>query len=103
MADPSYRKIVNDGRRERESMAGQAAAVVRDLLNATNSDGSPNQELRRKGAELFVKNPKLFDVEDTPDDTVLPGTGSADEHRIRSMHQSGGPDPNNELVSAFAH
>jgi hypothetical protein len=73
MADPSYRKIANDGRRERESMAGQAAAVVRDLLNATNTDGTPNQELRRKGAELFIKNPKLLDAEDAPDDTMLPG------------------------------
>jgi hypothetical protein len=45
---------------------------VRDLLNATNSDGSPNQELRRKGAELFVKNPKLLDAEDA-DDEMLPG------------------------------
>jgi len=73
MSDPSYRKIADDGRRERESMAGQAAAVVRDLLHATNSDGTPNQELRRKGAELFVKNPKLLDAEDAPDDTMLPG------------------------------
>jgi hypothetical protein len=73
MSDPSYRKIANDGRRERESMAGQAAAVVRDLLNATNTDGTPNQELRRRGAELFIKNPKLLDAEDAPDDTMLPG------------------------------
>jgi hypothetical protein len=54
MSRPEYRKIADDvkgGRRLRSGVEQE----IRDLLTATNPDGTPNLVLRLKGLEMWVE------------------------------------------------
>lgn len=73
---PEYKKLADDVRKKRTSVTVQAAAVVQELLGATNKDGTPDMSSRQRGAELVMKNPQLLEhVEDLQDedDSLLPG------------------------------
>lgn len=88
MQDPEYRKISDDIKRKRTSMSAQVAEVVRDLLEANNTDGTPNMALRQRGAELYAKAPEMLDMtEDEGDETLLPGV-------ILRFPNTSIPDPN---------
>lgn len=74
MADPEYRKLADDTKKKRTSMASQVAGVVQELLTATDADGDPAHHLRKMGAELYARAPQLLDaVEDEEDESILPG------------------------------
>ncbi len=55
-------KITDDAKRRQASVAGSLASLIRDLLEATNPDGTPNLPLRDKGAELAYKHPDYLEA-----------------------------------------
>jgi hypothetical protein len=44
------------------TVAGSVASRIRELLEATNPDGTPNLPLRNKGAELAYKHPDYLEA-----------------------------------------
>ncbi len=73
LADPEYRTIAEDAKRGRVAGAAAVASVIRELLQATNQDGTPNRLLRQKGAELAYKHPKYLEAaEDEAGEELLP-------------------------------
>ncbi len=73
LADPEYRKLAEDARRGRVAGAAAAASVIRELLQATNEDGTPNRFLRQKGAELAYKHPDYLEAaEEEAGEDLLP-------------------------------
>lgn len=74
MAVPEYRKLAEDTKKKRTSMASQVADVVKELLTAEDADGNALHHLRKMGAELYARAPQLLDaVEDEEDESILPG------------------------------
>lgn len=76
MAQPEYRKIRDDMLKQRTSMKVEVAAVLRSALTATDDDGNPIHSARQRAAELYAKNPELFDLAeglDDDEDGMLPG------------------------------
>jgi hypothetical protein len=74
MADPEYRKKMEDIKAARNSASAMFAAEVRSMMAATNADGTPDMSLRRAGLELYGKHPELVDTDiDAGDDAMLPG------------------------------
>jgi hypothetical protein len=62
LADPEYRKVADDAKRRQAGVAGSLASLIRELLEATNPDGTPNLPLRDKGAELAYKHPEYLEA-----------------------------------------
>ncbi len=62
LADPEYRKVADDAKQRQVSVAGSMASLIRELLEATKQDGTPNFPLRDKGAELAIKYPDYLEA-----------------------------------------
>ena len=73
LADPEYRKVADDAKQRQVTVAGSVASLIRELLEATNPDGTPNLPLRDKGAELAYKHPDYLEAaEDESGKDLLP-------------------------------
>jgi hypothetical protein len=62
LADPEYRKVAADAKQQKVTAAGSVASLIRELLEATNPDGTPDLRLRDKGAELAYKHPDYLEA-----------------------------------------
>ena len=62
LADPTYRKIADDIKAERNSLAGTMASVVREMLTATDHKGEPIYGVQQKGAELYARFSDIVDA-----------------------------------------
>jgi len=92
LSDPVYRRTADDAKRKRTSSGAQAAQVVRDLLGANKADGSPDMDTRRRGAELYAKNPELLESDEFEED-LLPGCAVFVRFPHAGYHGDGTPLP----------
>jgi hypothetical protein len=90
---PEYSRVVKETREARNTGAAAAAAVVRDLLEAVNHDGTPDYNRRKQGAELYARYPSILDADPTNvlEDKMLPGVKN-----ILVFPWAGDPDPPDE-------
>jgi hypothetical protein len=73
LADLEHRKIMEDAKQGRVTVAASVVSVIKELLEATNQDGTPNLLLREKGAALALKHPGYLEAaEDESSEELLP-------------------------------
>lgn len=90
MAMPEYRKLADDVRQHRTSLGATAAQVIREMLEATKSNGDPDHGQRSKGAELVMRFPEIMTEGDDDDGVMLPGV-------VLLFPRVGLPDPESDV------
>jgi hypothetical protein len=71
MSKPETREAIA-AKKPKQTMLGDMADTVQDMLDATKPDGAPDLAMRAKGAELLGKDYELLQAEDDQLASALP-------------------------------
>jgi hypothetical protein len=71
MSKPETREAIAQ-KKPKQTMLGDMADTVQDMLDATRADGTPDLAMRAKGAELLGRHYELLQAEDDDLKSALP-------------------------------